>query len=275
MWAEVNGTRLHYDMVGSGPPLLCLHGGPGMSSNQAYLRWLQPLADEFTIVAHDHRGCGRSDEAPDATYTHEQLVADADALRAHLGFERIALIGRSYGGFIAQEYALRHQDRLTHLILQDTAPSHQHHDQAKANALASNLPGIDRTMLERLFAGEVESNEDFRRCFAAIQPLYATTWDPEEGERRLNAIPWRYRTHNALFGRALPKYDLRARLPEIKVPTLVFCGRHDWITPLAESELIASLIPNARLVVFDHSGHDPMAEENDRYLAILRDFLRS
>src|SRR5205823_8034411 len=128
-----------------------------------------PLADELALITFDHRGCGRSDEAPEETYSHAQFAADADALRARLGYERIPVLGTSYGGFIAQEYALRYPDRLTHLILVDTAPSHDHHEAAKRNALAGDLPGIDREMLDRLFSGRVESDADFRRCFAAIQ----------------------------------------------------------------------------------------------------------
>src|SRR5262249_10557683 len=142
MWAEVNGTRLYYETMGLGPPLLCLHGGPGMGDCRGYVRWLAPLADEFTLITYDHRGCGRSDEAPEEPYTHAQFAADADALRDRLGYERIALLGTSYGGFIAQEYALRYPDRLNHLILVDTAPSDYHHEAAKRNALASELPGI-------------------------------------------------------------------------------------------------------------------------------------
>ncbi len=273
MYAELNGTRIWYETLGAGAPLMCLHGGPGLGDNRRYLRWLAPLADTCTIIAPDHRGCGRSDDAPDATYTHAQLAADADALRAHLGFERVALLGTSYGGFIALEYALRYPERLTHLILVDTAPSHHHHDAAKQNALASGLPGIDPAMLDRLFSGRIRDDDDFRACYAAIQPLYATNWDPVEGERRLHDIVFRYRTHNRMFGHELPRYDLRDRLGEIRVPTLVLCGRHDWITPVDQSELMAVRIPGARLVIFEHSGHGPMQEENERFIAVLRDFL--
>jgi proline iminopeptidase len=222
---------------------------------------------------YDLRGCGQSDDAPDSSYTHQDFVDDLDALRAHLGFERFAVLGTSYGGFIAQEYALQHGDRLTHLILQDTAPSMHHDAEAQQTALASGLPGIEPETLQRLFAGQMRDDEEFRRTFAAILPLYRAAPDPEQNARRLAEIVFRYRTHNFAFSRNLPRFDLRDRLGEIRVPTLVVCGKKDWITPPSQSEDIAARIPGARLVIFEDSGHGPMAEENGRFIALVREFL--
>jgi proline iminopeptidase len=275
MYATLNGVRTFYTVQGAGPTLVCVHGGPGMSDHRGYARWLAPLADDHQLVLYDLRGCGVSGDAPDGSYSHEDFVADLDALRAHLGVERMALLGTSYGGFIALEYAVRHQDRLSHLVLADTAPSHDHHDAATRNALDSGLPGIDPAMLDELFSGRVRDDEHFRQAFAAIQPLYRVTAAPEEDAERLSAIVFRYQTHNFAFSRNLPAYDLRARLGEIRVPTLVLCGRHDWITPLDQSEYMAAHIPGARLVVFDRSGHGPMSEENEAYIDAVRRFLTS
>src|SRR5438128_1311885 len=104
MLATVNGIRTYYESMGTGPPLIAVHGGPGIGNNREYLPWLNPLADSYQIVTYDLRGCGKSDDPPSGTYSHEDFVADLDALRAHLGFERMALLGTSYGGFISQEY---------------------------------------------------------------------------------------------------------------------------------------------------------------------------
>jgi proline-specific peptidase len=273
MHVMVNGVTLHYDVMGEGPPLVAVHGGPGMSDNRGYMQWLQPLADQFQIVSYDLRGCGRSSDAPNGSYSHDDFVDDLDALRAHLGFARISLLGTSYGGFISLEYALRHQDRLSHLILQDTAPSHDNEIAARENALNSGLPGISLERLDRLFGGHVAGNDEFRDTFAAIQPLYRTTVDPERDAQRLAEIPFRYQTHNFAFSQNLPRYDVRERLGEITVPTLVIVGRHDWITPVEQSEYLASHIPGARLAIFEHSGHGPMIEENEAFIAQVRAFL--
>jgi len=273
MHTTLNGVDIYYEVMGEGMPLIAVHGGPGMSDNRGYVQWLRPLADSYQVVSYDLRGCGKSGDAPGGSYSHADFVADLDALRDHLGFERFALLGTSYGGFISLEYAVRHGDRLTHLILQDTAPSHHNETAARENALRSGLPGISTEQLDRLFGGRVADNDEFRSSFAAIQPLYRTTADPERDAERLDNIVFRYKTHNFAFSRNIPQYDLRDRLGEIHVPTLVIVGRHDWITPVDQAEYLASHIPNARLQIFEHSGHGPMIEENEGFIACVRDFL--
>lgn len=275
MHATLNGIDTYYEGMGQGTPLIAVHGGPGMSDNRGYVKWLEPLADSFQIVSYDLRGCGKSGDAPNGSYSHQDFVADLDALRAHLGFDRFALLGTSYGGFISLEYALRHGDRLTHLMLQDTAPSHHNETAAKENALKSDLPGISPDQLDRLFGGRMADDDEFRRSFAAIQPLYRTTPAPERDAERLDDMVFRYRTHNFAFSRNIPAYDVRDRLSEIHVPTLVLVGRQDWITPVDQSEYLASHIPGAQLAVFEHSGHGPMIEENDAFTARVREFFRT
>jgi proline iminopeptidase len=90
----------------------------------------------------------------------------------------------------------------------------------------------------------------------------------------MKSMVFRAETHNIAFSQNLPHYDLRDRLHTIQVPTLVVVGRHDWITPVASSEEIVSLIPNAELVVFENSGHSPQLEENEKFVKTVRDFLR-
>ena len=275
MYATLNGVRTFYTTQGAGPTLVCVHGGPGMSDHRGYAKWMVPLADEYQLVLYDLRGCGQSGDTPDGSYSHEDFVADLDALRAHLGIEKMALLGTSYGGFISLEYAWRHQDRLSHLILADTAPSHEHEDAATRTALDSGLPGIDPKTMEELFSGRVRDDAHFRQAFAAIQPLYRVTPAPEADAEALDAIVFRYQTHNFAFSKNLPGYDVRPKLNDLHVPTLVICGRHDWITPLDQSEYMAATIPGAQLAVFDHSGHGPMSEENEAFLATVRQFLHS
>jgi proline iminopeptidase len=103
--APINGTELFYVSVGEGLPCLVMHGGLGV--DHSYLHpWLDPLGDMLHLIYYDHRRNGRSGRASKETMTHAQLAADADALRSHLGFARVAVMGHSYGGFIALEYAL-------------------------------------------------------------------------------------------------------------------------------------------------------------------------
>jgi proline-specific peptidase len=269
---NVNGVRLHVEDQGEGPAVLTLHGGPGMGSRHSDVATYGVLATEgFRIVSYDQRGCGDSEGKP--PFTHEQFVDDAEALRRELGLGKIVIAGGSYGGHIALEYALKYPDNLAGMILRDTAASNAYRSVSKERALASGLPGISEDMLDRLFNGQVASDEEFKRMYSAILPLYWINSTPEQLEAHLRSITFRHETHNWAFSRNQPHYNLVDQLKNIHVPTLVLVGRHDWITPLEASEEIAREIPNSRLVVFDHSGHSPQVEERDKFLSEVRLFL--
>ena len=120
--AHLNGTELFYVEVGEGVPCLVMHGGLG-GDHSALHPWLDPLGDVMQLVYYDHRGNGRSGRPPSGMITFERLCADADALREQLGFEKVAVLGHSYGGFVALEYALRYRERLSRLILLGTSPT--------------------------------------------------------------------------------------------------------------------------------------------------------
>ena len=267
---NINGVRLVYDDAGSGIPLVTLHGGPGMGSRKGDWSTFGPLTDSYRLISYDQRGNGDSDGGE--PYSHEQFVADLESLRQELGLGKIILLGGSYGGYIALEYALRHQDNLHALILRDTAANNRYKDTSMVRALTSDFP-MDEARLERLFGGWIESDEDFRESFAMIQPLYNVTRDPAAEAERLARIPFRYETHNWAFSRNQADFDITEALRGVRTPVLVTVGRHDWITPLEASEELASVLPNSELVVFENSGHSPQLEETDRYLGVVRDFL--
>ena len=108
---SIRGINLNVKVIGHGYPLVLMHGGPGADLHS--MMGLKPLADQFTLVFYDHRCNGRSDGAEVSSMTWENLTADADALREKLGFEKWAVLGHSFGGYVALEYALRYPDRLS------------------------------------------------------------------------------------------------------------------------------------------------------------------
>ncbi|MGZ6839800.1 MAG: alpha/beta fold hydrolase, partial [Frankiaceae bacterium] len=116
---SVNDTLLHYETLGAGPRCLVMHGGLGL--DHSHLRpAIDRLADRLELVYYDHRGNGRSGRPPLGTLSIEQLAEDADALAARLGFEEVLVLGASYGGFVAQELAVRHPGRVRGLVLVGT-----------------------------------------------------------------------------------------------------------------------------------------------------------
>ncbi|QFP75847.1 alpha/beta fold hydrolase [Deinococcus sp. AJ005] len=271
---EVNGVKLVYDDSGASAnqkaTIVTLHGGPGMSSRNGDWAAFQPLTDEFRLISYDQRGNGQSQGGE--PYSHAQFVADLEALRVQLDLGKIIVLGGSYGGFLALEYALAHPQNLQAVILRDTAASNRFQDTSKKRAMDSEFP-MDEDSLDRMFSGQMRDDDDFRASFAQIQPLYTVERDPAAEAERLSKIPFRYQTHNWAFSRNQPNYDVVDRLKEIGVPVLVTVGRHDWITPLEASEELAAHLPNGELVVFDHSGHSPQLEEQPLYLQTVREFL--
>ncbi|MFI5611553.1 alpha/beta fold hydrolase [Amycolatopsis sp. NPDC051903] len=270
---EINGNRLAVEVLGpaDAPVLIAHHGAPGLGSRAEPRASFGRLADTYRVVVFDARGSGQSEGK--GTFSHDQWAADIDGLREWIGAEQIIMAGGSYGGFMAMEYATRYPDRVRAMVLRDTSPDHAHEEKALANALASARVEIDRDKLDRIFAGAVRDDGDLRDCWREILPLYDYHYDPEAVERKVAATPYRYEAHNYAFSVNIPGYDVKPLLPSLTCPVLVTVGRTDWITPVECSEKIAELIPHARLVVFERSGHSPQIEEAEAWTEAVRAFL--
>jgi len=271
---DVNGNPLEVEVLGSpdAPTLIAHHGAPGLGSRAEPRTTFGTLADVMQVVVYDARGSGASGLT--APFSHEQWVADLEGLREIVGAERIVAAGGSYGGFIALEYALAHPDRVSAVILRDTAADNRHDEAARRNALASSRIDLDMDRFNRIMDGHTRDDEDLADCWRHILPLYDHSYDPKRVEERLRTTVYHHATHNAAFTQNMPSYDILARLPEIACPVLVTVGRHDWIVPVSESEAIAERIRGARLVVFERSGHSPQLEEAGLFQSLMRDFLR-
>ncbi|NEE00330.1 alpha/beta fold hydrolase [Phytoactinopolyspora halotolerans] len=274
MIVEINGNPLDVELLGDDPqaPLLIAHhGAPGLGSKREPLAAFGHLADIFRVLVFDARGSGKSGDTP--PFTHEQWVADIDALREWAGAERFVMAGGSYGGFLSMEYAIAHPDRLLALVLRDTAPDQGHDELALANARASARVEIDDEKLMRIMEGRVRDNDDFRDCWAEILPLYDFDFDPATLPERIASVDYHYATHNYAFSVNRHAYDVKPGLPGVSCPTLVTVGRADWITPVECSETIAELIPDSELVIFEKSGHSPPLEEPELFQSVVRRFL--
>jgi len=272
---KINGAELVVEAFGpeDGPAMIVHHGAPGLGSRAEPKRSFGPFADRMRVIVFDARGSGESSD--DGPFTHEQWVADVDAIREHFGYDKIVMAGGSYGGFIAMEYAIAHPHRVSALILRGTAADNSHNHLAIERARATDRTVIPEWVIERIGTGNFESNEQLREYWKAILPLYDHNHDPAKDAAKLAATRFHYRTHNAAFGQNMPRYDLKPKLPSITCPTLVTVGRHDWRTPVEASQVIADLIPNAQLVVFENSGHSPQLEEPELFQQVVRDFLTS
>ncbi len=285
IWYEVEGDR-------SGPPIVCIAGGPGSPHNGFHVTHGR-LRELARVVYLDNRGRGRSRPGTGATpYTIEHDVEDVEAVRRALGVESLIVYGRSYGGMVAQAYALAHPERVHGLILSNTldgARAWQEEYLAATHAFfARQFPERWRRIEELHAAGFVTSQDTLSRLFTPINELHAydlandSTYRYRQRDVREPGIPASSPdVYRMMVGRdpewsidgTLAGVEFGPRLGAIRAPTLVIAGRYDRICPPVAAARIAGALPDARLVVFERSGHRPELEEADRWFAVLREFV--
>lgn len=261
--------------VGRGRPLLVVHGGPGL--DHTYLRpWLDPLSVETRVVYSDLLGCGKSDRVP-LTGGMELWAEGIEQLRASLGIDRMILLGHSFGGYVAQEYALRHPDRLDGLVLCSTAPAFDYVEEAMANVVARGTKE-QLTALQSWWGAppsdKARDDQAFRRMWTTVLPLYFAHYRAQIGA----AMDARTSYSAAAFAfgmtKCLPTWSVADRLGKVRTPTLVMSGRHDWMNPVAHAgDRLAAGIPGAKHVVLEESGHFPFIEEQHAFLGAVRAWL--
>jgi proline iminopeptidase len=271
---SIRGVSLFVEVIGAGPPLLLMHGGPG--TDHWTLLPFRRLSDQFTLVFYDHRCNGRSVGPPVMSMTWDNLTADADAIRESLGFERWAVLGHSFGGHVALEYALRYPDRVSELVLLDTgADAGWARDNAPKVALERGHDEKTTALVRRWFHGQIEAGE-MRRILMRLGPLY----DPHISLLGVARMVFRERrsilSPEAFIhaGQTLLKdWTVVDRLDEISAPTLVLAGRDDFVFPPECQRQLATGIPSAALRLIDDAGHNPQDEAPDQVIAAVRAFL--
>lgn len=267
----VDGAEIFYVTHGLGQPLMLMHGGLG--PDHSYFRpWLDALGDDHSLIYYDHRGGGRSSrlERFDGI-SHDTLVDDADRLRAHLGHDSMVLLGHSYGGMLALEYALRHPERLDGLILCCTAPAWDYDEELAANAAARGTPEILEAAA-RLRQAPIADDETYRRLHVAIQPLYFHCVDETviaEIDARTHYSASAYDLSEVL----LADFNITDQIHRISVPTLILVGRDDWVTPPSQAERMHRELSHAQVVCFEESGHYPFIEETEHFVETVRTWI--
>ncbi|KAJ0426593.1 alpha/beta-hydrolase [Aspergillus carlsbadensis] len=277
---ESNAT-LAYRLAGANDPntplIITLHGGRGFGDHSSDFQAFSPLSqDNYRVLSFDYRGHGLSSRT--GPYTFAQLVDDIEALRVHFSKSNpVILIAGSFGGFLAQQYAITYPENLSHLILRGTAPSH-HHEAEAIETLSSRLqraPGMSISMLRDKIFGSFIDDTEFRLVMHAAAPLYvdAANFDADRALERARGMVVNAVAHNDLYSEAEKYFDYRSSLDKVTAKTLVIVGAEDWICPPKQSEIIAEKVPNAQLVVLSGAGHSVHLEKNSEVLGVIRGFL--
>ena len=272
---RIRDVSLLVEVVGHGPPLVLMHGGPG--GDHWTLLPFRRLADRFTLVFYDHRCNGRSTGAPVTSMTWENLTADADALREKLGFEKWAVLGHSFGGNVALEYALRYPDSLSHLVLLDTGGEGRWSLENASQVLAKwGFSPRTVRLAGRWLNGQVPPRQ-FMLTLLRLGDAYNPHTSLRQFVRGMLDGEWHSKARPEALAFAarhlFPGWSVMDRLGEISVPTLVMAGREDFIFPPECQAELAARIPNARLRIIERAGHNPYSERTDEVMEALTDFL--
>ena len=271
---QIRDVSLFVKVVGQGYPLLLLHGGPGLDHTS--LLPLQGCADQFTLVYFDQRCNGRSVGAPVESMTWDNLIADAEALREQLGFERWAVLGHSFGGNVALEYALRCPDRVSHLMLMDTCGDARWGQQHAPDLLARR--GYRPAAVEaarRFFNGQVTPDQWMSTALKFVDAYYDHLGFLGRMLEMVKESGVKMQPESHIFGfsQLLTGWTVMDRLGEIKQPTLVLAGRHDFLFPPECQAILADRLPNAQLELVERAGHNAPSERPAVVVAAIRRLL--
>jgi proline iminopeptidase len=267
MTVEIAGY-LHSETVGAGAPCLIAHGGPGLD-HRVY-RSLDRLAADRQLIYWDHRGHGRSAPLPDGPVEMSLFADDAIVLADRLGLDTFTVFGHSFGGWVAQELALRHPERVHALILAATTPGQLGVTESPDDDQGPEPPAE----IVELLATHPANNTEFVELYTKLAPHFFRGADSTPFVAALDPEFVSAESMVRVFD-ALGRWSAVDRLEAIVCPTLVLAGRHDVFCSTQQSSRIARRIRHADHVVFEDSGHFMWLEEPDRFFPLVAEWLEN
>jgi proline iminopeptidase len=273
------GATIYYEVFGSGSgtPLFVANGGPGFDHNYLHVSdaW-DTLGQSRKIVMWDQRGTGRSGPLKEGqSCTLADQINDLDALRAHLGFDKIDLLGHSWGGFLVMAYAARFPQHISHLAIVDSVPPRW----GDISSLFRDIyPDVTAREDSYRFASGL-GEKDSEKAREAATNLYFSMlfYSPERCDEFLAKMANDKEDYevNQIVLRDVARFDLNPEIIKFHFPVIVMGGRFDLDgTPVTEYKIHLA-IPGSKFVVFERSGHMPFFEEPEKFVQVLNDFLSS
>jgi proline-specific peptidase len=275
-WYKIVGAPSAPDKI----PLLCLHGGPGMP--HGYLKPLEALAERGRqVIFYDQVGCGNSERVHNPElWTLPLFVEELGVVRQALGLERVHLLGHSWGGMLALEYALTQPSGLASLIIASSGASSAQWN-AEIQRLRAELPPEIQAALQKHELAWTTEDLEYLEAEKFFADQHLCRLEPLPDYMDETFLELRQEVYHTMCGESeimgvtgnLKDWDIIERLPEIHVPTLITCGRYDEATP-ALAETMRRGLPNAELVIFEQSAHFAFAEEPKHFRQEIEQFLQ-
>lgn len=226
----------------------------------------------YRVLSFDFRGHGNSSFTP--PFTFKRIVDDIEVLKNHFTEDKIIVIGGSFGGFIAQQYAITYPESIKALVLRGTAPSH-HHESEAFKVLEKRLDKASNAsveMLQKVFTS-FKSDEEFKLVMFALSPLYSESYNPDKALQSCLSTKYRAKTHNDLYSEKEKYFDYKNDLIHLEIPTLIIVGEKDWICPPAQSQIIHNLIPNSQYFEVEGANHGVHIEKKEIVIDKITEFL--
>ena len=282
----VNGAKLWTVSFGKGRPLFFIAGGPGGSHNG--LRSFDSLSTSNTLVYYDGFGRGKSDTAKHVEeYSLERDIEDLNGLRIAMGFDKIDVLGHSYGGLVAQGFAIKYPQHVSHLILANSFHSFvmwQANDDNSNHEIKTNYPEVWDTLMVLRNQGIVSSDPIHQEVYGRVPYGFLYAYNPDlfrARGRKPYPNPFNSRLYYQMVGRDgdfivgndIGRFDFRRQLRKLTMPVLVIGGRYDRVAVPSMMIKYKEYCPQAEYVMFENSGHNPQVEQPAEEFRIIRQFL--
>ncbi len=285
-YVNVNGANLWIETLGSGDPLFLISGGPGGAHTG--LHNFDSLQNSCTLVYIDNFGRGKSDTAKDIKeYTISRDVEDIEGIRKALGYDKINILGHSYGSVVAQLYAIKYGEHVKHLIIADgffSGKMWQENDDNSNHEIAENYPEVWDSLMRMRKRGLISSDKPFYEIYNTVPYGFLYAYNPNNFLRsRDPKYPHPFNTRlyyqlvgpdgDFVVGNDIAKFDVTNDLKNLKMPILIVAGRYDRVSVPKYAEMYKILCPQAKFIMFERSGHNPQVEQPEKEFPIITGFL--
>ncbi len=285
-YVTVNGAKLYVIVAGTGDPLIIIPGGPG-GMHLGY-RVFDSLAKDNQVIYFDAFGRGKSDTAKEVKeYSLTRDIEDIEGLRTALHLDKLNILGHSYGGLVAQGYALKYPSHVNHLILANTFHSFimwQKNDDNSNHEIKTNYPEVWDSLMIIREAGAVSSDLKHQELYAKVPYGFLYSYNPNNFLLR-GSKPYPNSFNSKLYyqmvgkdgdfivGSDIGNFDFRKELKNLKMPVLIYGGRYDRVAVPEMMVKYKEYCPQAKFIMFEKSGHNPQVEEPEKLFPLIESFL--
>lgn len=286
-FVKINGANLWVETAGKGDPLFLIAGGPG-GAHVGYHSF-DSLQDACTLIYIDNFGRGKSDTARNVSeYTLSRDVEDIEGIRKALGYEKINVLGHSYGSLVAQSYAIKYPNSVKHLIIANgffSGEMWQENDDNCNHEIKTNYPEVWERLMEVRSNGAHSNDPKHIDIYGEVPYGFLYAYNPEKftGPGRDSSYPNKFNMKvyyqmvgddgDFIIGSDVGRFDCRMQLKDLKMPVLIVAGRYDRVAVPRFEVQYKKYCPQAKFVMFEKSGHNPQVEEPEKEMPLIREFL--